>query len=415
MTMTYRELLELYKRNELEEGKKTEVAAEIEKQEAISDYLYEKAEIPELEEALAVKDLLLDDAQMKQEMEFTKFVKRSIHKAFLKMGTVVGLVILLILLFTQLVLPKLVSEFYYNPGKKITENMNQMGYDMMIYTNLTMPGSYRDNVTVEANGYGNYDICINQVVSYDNRFVNLPGKIERGKLTLYDVNILKRPTGNAFAWFQMKGETSDSLRELVASGQQIYGAAGTPEAAAAAIQDLDENTKYNAYITLDRMMDYGDFIKFLNSNEYSVPEVWCAVYTNGGNETKEDRMFIDNLGFTCTLARIYSLDWDREKYPNLLIAEDTQGNGVDTEELEKNILREDYMQTHFVSMLRYMADQKEFLKMMKESPELMSQAADYIEKNGLKIFGFALLADKEELLKINEMEEVFEIYTVPNQ
>ncbi|MDF2514018.1 MAG: hypothetical protein K0S04_3884 [Herbinix sp.] len=61
--MTYRELLELYKRNELEEGKKTEVAAEIEKQEAISDYLYEKAEIPELEEALAVKDLLLDDAQ----------------------------------------------------------------------------------------------------------------------------------------------------------------------------------------------------------------------------------------------------------------------------------------------------------------------------------------------------------------
>jgi hypothetical protein len=163
------------------------------------------------------------------------------------------------------------------------------------------------------------------------------------------------------------------------------------------------------------MMDYGDFIKFLNSNEYSVPEVWCAVYTNGGNETKEDRMFIDNLGFTCTLARIYSLDWDREKYPNLLIAEDTQASGVDTEELEKNILREDYMQTHFVSMLRYMADQKEFLKMMKESPELMSQAADYIEKNGLKIYGFALLADKEELMKINEMEEVFEIYTVPNQ
>ena len=413
--MTYRELIELYKRNELEEGKKNEVEAEIEKQEAISDYLYEKAEIPELEEALDEKNLLSDNAQMKQEIEFTKLVKRAIRKAFLKMGSVVGLVILLILLFAQLILPKLVSEFYYNPGKEITENLNQMGFDLMVYTNLTMPGSYRDNVTVESNGYGNYDICINQVVSYDNRFINLPGKIEHGKLTLYDANILKRPTGNAFAWFQMKGDTSDSLRDLVSSGQQSFGAGGTPADTVAAIQELDEKTKYNAYITLDRMMDYTEFIEFLNSIDYYTPEVWCAVYTNGGNETQEERMYIDNLGFTCTLSRIYSLDWDREKYPNLLIAEDTEANGSGIEELEKNILREDYMQTHFVSMLRYMADQKEFLTMMKESPQLLSKAADYIEKNGLKIYGFAVLADKEELLKTNELDEVYEIYTVPSQ
>jgi hypothetical protein len=417
--MTYRELLEQYKKNELDEVKKNEIEAEIEKQEAISDYLYERAEIPELEEAMVVKDLLFDEAQMKQELEFTKLVKRSIRKAFLKMGTVVGLVILLILLFSQMVLPKLVSEFYYNPGKEITQNLNQMGFDLMVYTNLTMPGSYRDNVTVEDNGYGSYDICINQVVSYDDRFINLPGKIERGKLTLYDVNILKRPTGNAFAWFQMRGDTSDSLRDLVSSGQQTFGAAGTqgrtPENAKAEILKLEDNTKYSAYITLDRMMDYSEFIKFLNRNDYYAPEVWCAVYTNGGMETREERLIIDNLGFTCTLSRIYSIDWNREKYPNLLIAEDAQAKGAGLEELEKNILREDYMQTHFVSMLRYMSDQKEFLTMMKESPELLSNAADYIEKNGLKIYGFAMLADKEELLKTNGQEEVFEIYIVPSR
>lgn len=425
--MTYRELLELYKREELEEGKKLEVEAEIEKQEAISDYLYDRVQLPELIGPLEENDLFTSEAQMKQELDFTKLIRRSIRKAFLKMGFVVGIVLFVIILLAQFALPRLVSEFYYNPGKEITENLNQMGYDLMIYTNLTMPGSYRDSVTVEENGYGNYDICINQVVSYDGRFINLPGKIERGKLTLYDVNVLRRPMGNAFAWFQMKGSPSDSLRDLVASGQQTYGAAGTPKDATASLHELEDNTKYNAYVTLDRMMSYPDFIRFLKKNDISAAEVWCAVYTNGGNETNEgneinegnkidkERMYIDNLGFTCTLARVYSFDWDREKYPNLLIAEDAQAKDYGWAELEKNILREDYMQTHFVSMLRYMADQKEFLKMMEESPELLSKSADYIEKNGLMIYGYALLADKEELLKINELDEVYEIYTAPNQ
>lgn len=419
--MTYRELIELYKSDELEEGKKLEVEAEIEKQEAISDYLYERVELPALIETSEENDLFPSEAQMKQELDFTKLVRRSIRKAFIKMGFVVGLVLFVIILFAQLVLPRVVSEFYYNPGKKITENLNQMGFDLMVYTNLTMPGSYRDSVTVDENGYGNYDICINQEVSYDGRFTNLPGKIERGKLTLYDVNVLRRPTGNAFAWFQMKGSPSDSLRDLVASGQQSFGAAGTPKDAAASLHKLEDNTKYNAYITLDRMMSYPDFISFLKKNDISAAEVWCAVYTNGGkeategNETNGERMYIDNLGFTCTLARVFSIDWDREKYPNLLLAEDAQAKDSGWGELEKNILREDYMQTHFVSMLRYMADQKDFLKMMQESSELLTGAAEYIEKNGLQIYGYAVLADKEELLKINQFDEVYEIYTVPNQ
>ena len=46
--MTYRELLELYKNGKLPEDKRRELEAEIEKQDAISEYLYEEAEIPDL-------------------------------------------------------------------------------------------------------------------------------------------------------------------------------------------------------------------------------------------------------------------------------------------------------------------------------------------------------------------------------
>ena len=45
--MTYRELIELYKAGELELEQQKKIEQDIERQEAIGDYLYEKEEIPE--------------------------------------------------------------------------------------------------------------------------------------------------------------------------------------------------------------------------------------------------------------------------------------------------------------------------------------------------------------------------------
>ena len=45
--MTYRELLNLYKQGKLDDVRKKEVEASIEKQDAISEFLYEEGEIPE--------------------------------------------------------------------------------------------------------------------------------------------------------------------------------------------------------------------------------------------------------------------------------------------------------------------------------------------------------------------------------
>ena len=62
-------------------------------------------------------------------------------------------------------------------------------------------------------------------------------------------------------------------------------------------------------------------------------------------------------------------------------------------------------------MLDYMAEQEAFLKMMPdaETPEKLSEAADYVRENGLTVYGFGCMADKETLLKINEMEGVYSI------
>ena len=43
--------------------------------------------------------------------------------------------------------------------------------------------------------------------------------------------------------------------------------------------------------------------------------------------------------------------------------------------------------------------------------EALKEMASYVKKNGLKIYGFTTIADKDTLLKLSKQSEVYEIYT----
>ena len=127
--MTYRELLKLYKQGKLEDSTKKQIEAEIEKQDAISEFLYEEGAIPDFSDLESGQDYFDDlndkkqwterqnsktednvekqsenriieksksagDSRNQQEDEFNrqfiKEIQRSIRKAFIKMGMVVG-------------------------------------------------------------------------------------------------------------------------------------------------------------------------------------------------------------------------------------------------------------------------------------------------------------------------------------
>ena len=138
--MRYRELLELYRKKELGEQEREMVEQEIEKHEAISEYLFEREESDTLnfgEDASRREDA--DPVQKRKEDaggdEFTKRVNRAIRRAFLRMGAAVCAVTLVIVLLILFVLPGVVSQFYYDPGKIVGQDSyggttNQMSLDM---------------------------------------------------------------------------------------------------------------------------------------------------------------------------------------------------------------------------------------------------------------------------------------------
>ena len=105
--MTYRELLKLYRDGTLPEEQRLAVERDIEKQDAISDYLYEEAfpavEPPECE-AKDDEGFSADDALLHQ-------IRKAVRQSLLRVGAIAGAVALVGVLLAVFLLPKAVSLF----------------------------------------------------------------------------------------------------------------------------------------------------------------------------------------------------------------------------------------------------------------------------------------------------------------
>lgn len=422
--MTYRQILDKYKKNALPEEKQKEVAADIEKYEAISDYLYEESEIPDINEAFSEPNentcgcngsgcdpgpagSITDSAQRAE--DFTAVVNRSIRKAFLKLGITVFAAAALLILFVQFILPGIVDNFYYDPTEIVSQPTdsfieNRMSRDIGTYTELVMPETHRTDVTAESLGYGKYNISIHQNLSYTDFFSTATGDVTRGKLRLFNEDILRKPTGNAFGWSQIyvdfkNGEyQTKSLTELyritdertkndVEEGEIMHGAAGSPEQSLETIKGLRDDMPYYAYVTFERMLDFSQVEKIIDpadKDDFMITEPWLAVDTYPRSNAPDGSSY----GYMTTLPKIGFIVQD-------------QDNVSENEELQ---------QKHFTDMLDYMAEQTDFLKMFDEDPQTFADASQLIKKNGLHIYGMGCTVSKSTMLKLMEFDNVREIY-----
>ncbi len=396
--MNYRELLELYKTGELDEDTRRQVEEDIQRQDAISDYLFDTQQLPACESSIESEG---GDGQM------LNLIQKSIRKAFVKMGISVGAAVLALMLLCTLVLPRVVSLFYYNPNQVAGRNpenpellTTRMDLDLSVFSDMFLPGVSRQQVIARPEGWGNYRITIPQSSSFDGSFHTVEGYLSRNELTLYSTDALRPPTGNAFLLPQdVRGgyPLVDST-----TGQQI-GPAGSPEEALAQLEKLDPNRWVTAYVSLSEITDYARFYSWFEGLDLYSAGTWCAVYT----KNRDGDMLGGNMGFAIRYTA-ESQSWDTERYPYLC----RLGN-----EQSFNPRRPEQAQIHFTSMLRYLQDRPEIMSMMPGdlpvSPELLGHMIESVEKDGLQIYGFAIQTRQEALLKLAQEPGVSYIYTVP--
>lgn len=399
--MTYREKMELYKTGQLSEEEKSQVESDIERQDVISEFLFDRDFD---REPAGQEDGKMEEDSDPQEENFMKYIRTAVRKTFIKAGVVIGAVVLAIVCFIMFAFPKIEDARYYNPAETVgttgdAGETNRMSLDMAVYSELFLGGTYRDQVSAIANGNADYDICVYQRTSYSDSFTNVGGKIHKGKMILYDSNWLNAFSINNFT-------PSEEILQYPFCG---IGAAGDKEEAYGALDTLEKDTHYAAYVTLDRVMSYSEFINFLEKKDLSC--AWAALcFTREGDEAKDGtKYYADDLIGCIPGGNCHSLGFEKEKYPML-----TQFSLSENMDIDKDLWPgEADMKKHVSSLMHYMADQDRFREMMgnSNSSDYFQKLGRNIEENGIHIYGFVMIGEKEQICALRDVEEVDYICT----
>ena len=397
--MTYRELLELYKQGKLDEETRKQVENAIEKQDAISDYLFDQTEIqslsPEVPEEQEKNEIML------------KTIQKTVRRTMARMGLIVGAAVLAVVAVSAMVLPGLVSKFYYEPDTIVRRNpenkditTNRMSLDLTVWSELYLPGAYRDLVNIENEGWGKYTVSIPQNITTTGHFKTVNGRLVRNKLTLYETDTLKPPTGNAFL---MPDSVKGGPIFLDGESGENIGPWGGRNEYREHLDKLHEDEWYIGYVSFDEIWDYPAFYEWYQQQELGAANAWCGVYT----EDEEGWMLGENIGFIFQAAG-FCRDFEMQEYPYLSVL------GV---EHTPEPADPQQMQQHFISLLSYQMDHPKFAELMApgqtQQKQMLQKMIDAVKRDGLRVYGFAITAQKETLEKLADDPNVGYIYAVP--
>ena len=405
--MKYKELLELYRSGQLDQSQRDQVEADIDRHDAITEYLCEESVFPLLEESTIYNGQ--DNAE--EDNNLTKEIQKTIRRMLLKLGIKIGITVLAIILCVIFVLPQAIDLFYYQPDRptsKVTDQIaiptNQMSLDFSVWSELFLPGRYRNNVVSESKGYGAYDISIVQNVSPDGRFYTVNGRLVRNQLKLYDSNYFALPVGNAFMLPEGKDPQYLSLYVDGETGEEIpYSREEIRQESFQYLKEKPTNDLLIAYISLDHIMDYDSFIQWYQGLSFRHSDAWAGIYA----EDEDGRWATENTGFSLTPSG-NCLEWDRSQYPHLSLLGELDDFRVD---IDDKIL----IQKHFLDMMQYLQDHPNLVDLFGYGHLHLGieNARNYVQENGLQMYGLAVVASRDELLKLESEENISQIRTIP--
>lgn len=390
--MTYREKLELYSQGKLDEQEKIEIEKELEKQESLTDYLFEHQAPPGMEDIydgtspFDVSERETGKSEAGEESEtIAKQINSSIRKAFIKTGTIAIIIALLLTLFIVFALPHIVSSFYYDPGKVIGTDLDgneieQLERDMSVYAELSIPElGPQISIGTDGYGYGNHSFFADAAYR-----VNPEGDDVIVNKTL--TGIIKR---NSFICYNYR-DLDKYLMELHDASQNESN-----------IDSMNDNDLYYAYVDLKDVVPYETFYTDYveNGDPYGTSGswVWCAAQVS---EDESTNGYL-NRGFYATAnGQFAHYSYDANAYPMLAWADDMED--LDTEAKAKE---------HFTSMLSYILDNKKFNSLEHQlQPWVSDSEKEYVEKNGINVYGFIYVSDKAHIEEIAKAEGVNKVY-----
>lgn len=383
--MTFRELLEKYKNGTATEAERALVEAELEKSEAIADYLAEGLEaLEEGGEALSHSD-----AEVKK-------VKRTVNRRLRRTALWAAAIVLAAVLAVQFAVDPLVASFYYQPNAQTVgqEEDPDALFDLIALYSLLLPGQSAGNVRAKALGFGKY------ALTYETEEW-LTGERKQIGRTM-------EPSEYGRRWWitpTMQGGLDLLTMEAVAGMEKDLSGSNYGREKVDYLSQLPETSYLSVWVHFPERLNPIGFAQLETAYDgYRMDGTlsfrWAAVRT-----AEEDQL----IGYQ-TPERSYLDPYaapDRERYPMFSYAqmwEEMTGRGF-TEKSRAQFVGS-AAKEHFITLLSYLADRPEAVEALAgpaaNGAYDFAAIRDYVEENGVEICGALVYAQPSALLQMWE-------------
>jgi hypothetical protein len=378
--MSFKDLLDKYNDGTASQEEMKIVEEELQKHEVISDYLSEGYDIGFEKEAMP--EITKDE---------TNLVKRSVNKKLRKVILAsVGAVFLILLTINYIISP-LISSFYYNPSQKTVAKYHEdLYFDLRVITELNLPGYALNTVHSENLGFGEYDVYFERINVFNRQSKATNTKIERG-----------RKSGDSYHDFFPVSFME--FLDIASPNKNNNVIASRNEEMINYIKELNPVSYVSSYVILEQDISVKEFDELRKKYENKLTFSWAAVRTSPKGTPNE---YLSGFNPNFNDSSVTEESADMDKYPYLQLV-DYFRSKVDKGTFNGS-MEEGYTK-HFISLLKYVNDRKKAVAALDNNEiksEYYKRALNYVESNGINIYGTLVHGEARELLQFLDNEKI---------
>lgn len=376
--MNFKDLLEKYKNGSADDEEIKFIEEELEKHEAIEEYLSEGIDID------LKKDITQDNITKE-----TTFIKKSVNKKLRKVIISSVSIVFLILFAIFYIISPAVSSFYYNPSQKTVGKYDEdLYFDLKAFTELNLPGYAVGGAASSENmGFGVYNIYFERINLFTREEKDITAKIKRNMRIGSFIDFFAR---DYFGFEEIRTPEIEKGDFLERRSKNVISH----------IQRLNSVSYVSAYITFKDDLTMKELDELIKKYNEKIDFEWAGIRTEAPGKTLN---YLSGFNPDYNGGSICSDSPDSKKYPYLQLID-----WFKNPDNNQNDWSGAYTK-HYISLLKYMNDRQMAVKALdvnETKVDYYKNAFNYIQKNGVKTYGVLVYGEAADLLKFINNEKI---------
>lgn len=376
--MNFKDLLEKYKNGSADDEEIKFIEEELEKHEAIEEYLSEGIDLD------LKKDITQDNINKE-----TTFIKKSVNKKLRKVIISAVSIVFLILFAIFYIISPAVSSFYYNPSPKTVGKYDEdLYFDLKAFTELNLPGYAVGGAASSENmGFGVYNIYFERINLFTREEKDITAKIKRNMRIGSFIDFFAR---DYFGFEEIRTPEIEKGDFLERRSKNVISH----------IQRLNSVSYVSAYITFKDDLTMKELDELIKKYNEKIDFEWAGIRTEAPGKTLN---YLSGFNPDYNGGSICSDSPDSKKYPYLQLID-----WFKNPDNNQNDWSGAYTK-HYISLLKYMNDRQMAVKALdvnETKVDYYKNAFNYIQKNGVKTYGVLVYGEAADLLKFINNEKI---------